>query len=203
MQVTAILVPQNNIPRLKTFLSFLVILLCLSNCSDLNQKQTKKVNSALEDSLLSSTETWNLDMNIIEEGQKKVRLMGRYAASFNTENIKETRISGPVSIQVFDSTAAIKTWVDSDSAIYHSKETQFEFFGDVRVRTRDDKHLESEYLKWEQGNNKISTPRFVIITTPTDSIAGTGFTGASDLSSYTIKKPSGRVVFWLTKNAYP
>jgi LPS export ABC transporter protein LptC len=173
----------------------LLLLLLTASCGELNQQEKQKVNKALNDSLTSTTESWNMDMNIIEGGQKKVRLQGRYAATFNTKKLNETRISGPVLIQVFDSTGAIKTWVQSDSAIYRSKNTEFEFFGDVRVRTRSKRHLQSEYLKWDQTKNKISTPQFVIITTPSDSIAGTGFSGASDLSNYVIKKPTGRVTF--------
>lgn len=167
----------------------------LASCGDLDQDETDRVNEALTDSLLSTTETWGLDMTIIENGQKKVRLRGSYAASYNLDDTEETRIRGPVSIEVFDSTAAIKTWVNSDSAIYRAETSEFELFGDVNVRTREKRNLESEYLQWDQQSNTISTPQFVIITTPTDSIAGTGFTGASDLSSYTIKEPTGRVVF--------
>jgi LPS export ABC transporter protein LptC len=75
-----------------------------------------------------------------------------------------------------------------------AKDSEFELFGDVRVRTRNNRTLRSEYLKWQQGSNTISTPQFVVITTPTDSIAGTGFTGTTDLSTYTIKEPTGRVI---------
>lgn len=166
----------------------------LPSCGELDKDEARQVNEALSDSLLSTTETHDLDLVLIEEGRKKVRLQGSYAATFNTREINETRISGPVSIHVFDSTAAIKTWVSSDSAIYRAEASQFEFYGDVHVRTRDKRHLQSEYLEWDQAENTISTSQFVVITTPTDSIAGTGFTGTSDLSRYTIRQPSGRYV---------
>jgi LPS export ABC transporter protein LptC len=195
MQVTAIFAAHKNDMFTVLYAGFFILFIFITSCGELDQNETQNVNRALSDSLLSTTETWNLDMQIIEDGQKKVRLQGRYAASYNNNEVNETRIRGPVTIHVFDTTTAIKTWVDSDSAIYRSEDSQFELFGDVRVRTREDKHLESEYLKWDEADNKISTPQFVIITTPSDSIAGTGFNGASDLSSYTIREPSGRVIF--------
>lgn len=188
--VTDILVPHKKCFFL---LAIAVIAFFIASCGDLNQDEAQQVNEALQDSLTSTTETWNLDMEIMEEGLKKIRLTGSYAASYNTEEANETRISGPVHVNVYDSTVSIKTWVDADSAIYRAESSEFELFGDVRVRTRDERRLQSEYLKWEQSKNRISTPRFVIITTPSDSIAGTGFTGESDLSSYTIKQPSGQV----------
>lgn len=166
----------------------------LSSCSDISQQETRQINEALNDSLLSSTETWDVDMELIEEGLKKVRVQGSYAAAINAEDVSETRIKGPVYIEVYDSTGAVKTRVYSDRAVYQADETEFEFFGDVRVRTDDNRKLNSEYLKWQHSDNSITTPKFVVITTPTDSIAGSGFSGTTDLNTYTIKEPTGRVI---------
>lgn len=177
----------------KSIVLILGLFTAFTACSDLSEEDNQQIDEALSDSLTSTTETWNVDMNIIEEGQKKVHLTGSYAATFNTEELNETRISGPVHIDVFDSTGAVETTVDSDRATYRAEDTEFEFFGNVRVNVKDERFLESEYLKWEQGSNQISTPKFVIIITPSDSIAGTGFEGTSDLDSYTIEQPQGRV----------
>jgi len=191
MPVTAILEPHNTLAAL---LVSLLLVAGLSSCGELSQKQSKQVNKALQDSLTSSTETWGVDMEIIEEGLKKIRLQGSSAATFTDKKENETRIKGPVKIQVFDSAGAVKTHVFSNRAVYRADKAIFEFYGDVRVNTADNRHLESEYLKWAQDDNKISTPKFVIITTPTDSIAGTGFEGSTDLTNYTIKEPKGRVI---------
>ncbi|MDZ7715591.1 MAG: LPS export ABC transporter periplasmic protein LptC [Balneolaceae bacterium] len=182
----------------KTLYTFLFAILCVASvagsCTELSKEDSQKINKALRDSLTSTTETWDVDMEIMEEGFKKVRLTGSYAATFNTKETKETRIKGPVHIDVFDSTGAITTTVDCNRTIYNAENFVFEFFGNVRVNTKDNRHLESEYLKWKQGSDKISTPEFVIITTPSDSIAGSGFEGSTDLTNYTIKEPKGRVI---------
>lgn len=166
----------------------------ISSCGDLSQEESQKVDEALKDSLTSSTETWDVDMEIMEDGLKKVRLWGSYAATYSSNNTNETRIKGPVTVHVFDSLGAVKTKVFSDRAIYKPEDAIFELFGNVQVETRDNRYLDSEYLKWNQSNNNISTPKFVIIKTPTDSIAGTGFEGDTDLVDYTIKEPKGRVI---------
>ncbi|NGP86757.1 LPS export ABC transporter periplasmic protein LptC [Aliifodinibius halophilus] len=166
----------------------------LSACGELSEKQSKQVNEALQDSLTSTTETWDVDMEITEDGLKKIRLLGTYAATYNTKNRNETRIKGPITIHVYDSSGSVKTRAYSDRAIYKTEESIFELFGDVRVNTEDNRHLESEYLEWKQGDNMINTPKFVIITTPTDSIAGTGFVGTTDLTEYTIKDIKGEVI---------
>src|SRR5699024_5905399 len=151
------------------FIATMLFSILLYGCGELNSKEQQQVNEAARDSLTSTTETWEVDMEIIEDGQKKIRLIGSYAATYNTEKLNETRIKGPVHIQVFDSTGAVKTRVESNRAIYRAEAAQFELFGNVDLRTRTKRHLQSEYLKWDQSKNIISTPRFVIITTPSDS----------------------------------
>ncbi len=191
MQVTDILEQHN---KLLSFFLCLLIIAGISSCGDLSQEESQQVDKALKDSLTSSTETWDVDMEIMENGQKKVRLWGSYAATFSNDDKNETRIKGPVTVHVFDSVGAVKTKVYSNRAVYKPEDTIFELFGDVQVETRDNRHLNSEYLEWNQSTNNISTPKFVIIKTPTDSIAGTGFEGDTDLVDYTIKEPKGRVI---------
>ncbi|WP_171032764.1 LPS export ABC transporter periplasmic protein LptC [Fodinibius saliphilus] len=188
--MTDTLVPYNTFSALAISL---LIIAVISACGDLSEKQSKQVDEALQDSLTSTTETWGVDMDITEDGLKKIRLQGSYAATYNTKNRNETHIDGPVTIHVYDSSGTIKTRAFSNRAIYKTEEAIFELYGDVRVNTEDSRHLESEYLEWEQDKNMINTSKFVIITTPTDSIAGTGFEGTTDLTNYSIKEPKGRV----------
>lgn len=177
-----------------TFLFSLLMVLTLASCGELSQEQSRQVDEALQDSLTSTTETWDVDMELIEEGIKKLRLQGSYAATYNTSKLEETRIKGPITIHLFDSTGAVTTKAFSERAVYKAEDAVFELYGNVRVDTEDNRHLESEYLKWDQSEDMISTPKFVIITTPTDSIAGTGFKGTTDLTNYSIKEPKGRVI---------
>jgi len=174
---------------------YLFFLIALTACGDeLSNKEKQKVESALSDSLLATTESWDVDMEIITDGLKKVHLTGSYAATYNEEDVNETRIKGPVFIEVFDSSGTVKTTVNADRAVYYSEESAFEFFGDVDVKSSSGRGLQSEYLEWDRAKNRIFTPKFVIVTTPNDSLAGTGFRGKADLSRYTILEPSGEVV---------
>ncbi len=191
MRVIDTLEPHNTIYAL---LISLLITGALSSCGDLSEEQSKKIDEALQDSLTSTTETWDVDMTITEDGLKKLRLMGSYAATYNTKDRNETRIKGPITIHLFDSSGTVKTRAYSDRAVYKTEDAIFELYGNVRVNTRDNRHLESEYLEWKQNENTINTPKFVVITTPTDSIAGTGFQGTTDLTNYSIKNPTGRII---------
>lgn len=191
MQVTAIL-EHNNTVTAFTISILLVVGMALSSCGELSDSQSQRVQEALNDTLLSSTESWDVDMELIKKGRKKVRIRGSYAATYSMEDVNETRIKGPVYVQVYDSTGAVETWVTANRAVYLPNESIFNLHGDVKVRTETDRRLRSEYLKWDSGSNRVSTPKFVIITTPSDSIAGNGFEGTTDLSEYTIREVTGQ-----------
>lgn len=177
-----------------TLIFSLLITAGIVSCGELSEEQTEQVDEALQDSLTSTTESWEVDMNLIEEGATKIRLWGSYAATYTEDGDNETRIKGPVKIHVLDTTGTLETEVFSDRAVYQPEDAIFEFYGNVKVNTADDRHLQSEYLEWSQDDNSIQTPKFVVVMTPTDSIAGTGFEGNTDLTDYTIKEPKGRVV---------
>jgi LPS export ABC transporter protein LptC len=194
MQVIDILERHNN-NTFSLFLFGLLMTIAISSCGELSEEQSAQVDEALSDSLTSTTESWDVDMEIIEDGTKKMRLLGSYAATYTTEDSSSTRIKGPVTIHLYDSTGTITTLAYSERAVYDADNAIFELFGDVRVNTADNRKLTSEYLKWIQSDNLIRTPKFVIITTPSDSIAGTGFEGTTDLSDdYTIEKPTGQFI---------
>lgn len=191
MQVTVILERHKTL-YLLCFSLFLTAV--LASCGELSQEQAMQVDEALSDSLTSTTESWDVQMEIVEEGFKKMHLTGSYAATYTAKDSNTTRIKGPVNIQLYDTTGTVTTNAACERAIYNADKAIFELYGDVRVTTADDRHLESEYLKWSQDSNRITTPKFVIITTPTDSIAGTGFEGTTDLTNYTIREPKGQVL---------
>ena len=171
----------------------LTILLSLS-CTGLSEYDASQIRTAMNDSLLITTESWDVEMVLMQEGKTRLLIEGSYAINYQSEDRKLSRIEGPVYVQIFDDDGEIETEAWSKRAIYLEDMAEFELFDSVRVQTADDGFLYSEYLKWSQHTDRISSPHFVIIITKTDSIAGRGFEGFTDLSEYTIKEPTGDFV---------
>lgn len=188
MRETAILA------RFKPLLFCVLVIAFISSCGELSEYENKQVEEALSDSLLTLTESWGVNMQIMEEGQLKLKLKGSYAASIKTEQQNITRISGPVYIEIFNEEGQADTFVDSDSAVYKPDESIFELFGNVFVQAPEDKRLRSQYLKWERTQDRVSTPEFLIIVTPTDSVSAIGFEGETNLSNYTLREVTGETV---------
>lgn len=133
-------------------------------------------------------------MLLMKDGRARIKIDGSYAISYQMPNRKETHIDGPVYVQLYDSVGALETEAWSKRAVYLESESEFELFDSVRVHTVTDRQLYSDYLKWSERTDRITSPEFVIITTPSDSIAGHGFDGLTDLSSYTIDEITGRFI---------
>lgn len=179
--------------QFKFILPFLFLFTVL-NCSKLSEYDTQQIRNALADSLLTTTESWGVSMKILEDGNRSLNLTGSYSTTIKDSDRHETRISGPVFIEIFDDDGSFKSSVNCDSALYRPDAGIFEMFGSVRVITNDARKLRSEYLKWDRNNDKVSTPEFVIFISPPDSIAANGFFGNTDLTNYTLNEGGGQVV---------
>ena len=186
----------SNLPPFPTLLLTLLTLtltLTLHSCSDLSEFDRTQVQSAMLDSLVTTTESMDVDMTLFRDQHAQLRIRAAKATTYQSPVRKQIEFQGPVSIILFDadSTAATAT---SGRALYHEQKGEFELFDQVQILSQKDRQLQSDYLKWIEKEDKILSPEFVIITTPTDSIAGYGFSGTIDLSEYTITQPRGRVL---------
>ena len=132
----------------------------------------------------------------MREGRTRMIIEGTHAVQYQSEENKRTTIEGPVYVQLFDTTGSRETEAWSKRAVYLEDVREFELMDSVRVQTVDDRRLYTDYLKYIQDTDRISSPRFVTIITPNDSISGFGFEGATDLGEgdYIIKEPRGRLI---------
>ncbi|MEX2641358.1 MAG: LPS export ABC transporter periplasmic protein LptC [Balneolales bacterium] len=169
----------------------LVFLLSAAACTELSSYEEASMDEAMVDSLLSVTESWDIQMEIIEDGLRVVNITAPYASTYHEDNIAETRMQGPVAVVVLDSLGTQTTKVTSGRAIYTGRNSTFRFREDVVVTTHDGRTLRTQELDWMQQDRSITSSDFVIIITPTDSIAGYGLEGLDDLSIYSISEVTG------------
>jgi len=185
-QEIAILVRRSLLPAI--FIGFFIF----ASCSELSEYDTRQINSFLNDSLTTTTESWDVEMMLMKDGQSRVSIEGSYAVSYQLPERKETHIDGPVYVQLYDSTGKVETEAWSKRAIYYDSRSEFELFDSVRVLTQTERQLYSDFLKWSDITDRITSDLNVTIITPKDSISGRGFDGLTDLSNYTIDEPRGR-----------
>jgi len=175
-------------------LLFGLFFMVMTACGELSEYENKQVEEALNDSLLSTTESWDINMEVLEDEMLKMTLKGSYAATINMLNLNITKISGPVYIEMFNEDGQADTFISADSAVHKPLVGQFELFGNVLVKAPGGKRLQTEYLKWDRFKDRVSTPEFLVIVTERDSIAAIGLDGDSDLTNYTLREVTGETV---------
>ncbi|WP_105010987.1 LPS export ABC transporter periplasmic protein LptC [Salinibacter sp. 10B] len=113
--------------------------------------------------------------------------MEQYQTADSTYSVWRGRSdSARVHSYVFDAAGDSSATIIADSVVFFSQEGRFEAYGNVRVRTDDNRRLESEHLTWNQIDRTIRTRRFVHITTPTEEVRGNGLVADEDLETYQI-----------------
>jgi len=173
--------------------ALLVLVLVSGSCGRLSDSDKKAVKDALNDSLAYLSESWDINVSLIEEGLRKVEIRAPYGTSKETANGVIMSLSGPVNILVRDSLGNMEVEIRADSARYMTREGQFTFDGNVFAFTHDNRRLTAETLTWFQKTGDITSSGFVRIVTPTDSIQGYGLIGRADLSEYVLENLSGSV----------
>lgn len=179
---------------LKYILASVFTLLIIIQCTQLSEYDNERIKEALGDSLITSSTTKNVDMDIIENGTLKLNLKSSRAHTITEDRNKTTYLSGPVKIDIFKSDS-LDTEVSADSAVYLPKNAHFELFGNVVVHSMNGRFLYSDYLKWLREDDEVTTPGRVLIITQTDSIAANGFVGNTDLTNYTLTEVTGKTQF--------
>jgi LPS export ABC transporter protein LptC len=178
---------------LKLILS-VVIVLFVAQCTELSEYDNERIKEALGDSLVTSSATNGLNMDILEDGVLKLNLKSSRALTITKDRNKTTYLSGPVNISIFKQDT-LDTQVYADSAVYLPKDAEFELFYNVVVRSQNGRILYSDYLKWIRNDELVKTPGRVLIITAADSIAANGFEGNTDLSNYTLYEVTGKTEF--------
>ncbi|MEX2601924.1 MAG: LPS export ABC transporter periplasmic protein LptC [Balneolaceae bacterium] len=183
----------NNCQRQGATLILLLLLsLLISACTGLSEYDTAQIESSLRDSLLTTHESWDVNLALMENSLRRVAIQGDHSITYQPEDRDETLIEGGVYVRLFDDEGELEAEARSLRAIYHADAREFELFDSVRVST-DQRRLYTEYLKWSQETDRITSDRFVTIITPEDSLTGSGFSSNTDLTRSVIRNLRGEV----------
>jgi hypothetical protein len=94
--------------------------------------------------------------------------------------------SARVYVQLFTPEGDSSATIVADSLLYFSDEGRADAYGNVIVRTPENRQLYSEHVVWRQADRKVRSSRAVRIVTPTETLNGRGLVADEDLSSYQI-----------------
>ena len=176
----------------------LILALCMLCACEYRAERPPDANrTALEPT--PQQESWDVTYRIAEGDARRVHLRAGHAAEYAEADstyilLTDTEGTGRVAVELFDAAGDTSATLTADRVRYYEEERRFAAYGDVQVRTSDDKQLYTEELIWEEEHRTIHAPGFVRLHTPTELIRGYDLRGNEDLTSYRLGEVTGQYV---------
>lgn len=144
-------------------------------------------------------ESWAMRYDVLEAGQPRVQMEAGYMARYEHEDSTYLYLQPvdttdrQVLIHLYDDQGDSSATVTADRVRYYEDDDRFVARGDVLVVTKQGKRLLSEHLVWNEASREVTTPGYVHIISPDETIQGYGLVADEDLDTYTLSNVTGHV----------
>jgi len=173
---------KNNLLNIASVFLFLFALI-EAGCSD------EKINPSIEQSVTSNditAEGWNSYLLLTENGRLKTILHYQHMTDYGEKGIKTL---SKIKVDFYDSTQTATSYLTADSGRVEGDGAVMYGIGNVVAINDSGRTLKTEVLVWKRSTQKISTDRFVSITSPKEDVEGYGFESDQSIKNWTIFKP--------------
>jgi len=172
---------------LSYFLSLISLITLLSSCEN-DMSTVKKIASQKE----ASVETGS-DVEALYSDFGKVRAKLNAPVMNHVDDAKNpyTELPAGLHLVFYSDSLHIQSTLTAGYGISYDKSDEMIARNNVVVTNIYGEKLETEELVWNQKTEKISSDKFVKITTKDEIIFGDGFVSNEDISDYKIKKIRG------------
>lgn len=160
-----------------------------SACSKTDKGILKEIDAFEE--LLQTETAENLVIEHTDSGLLKLVLEAPKAITKRGIERPFTEMPEGLLAKFYNQLGEIESTISSEYGIYYTEEATVLLRNKVDVVNVKQERLETEELLWNQNTKKISTTKFVKITTPTETLTGYGMEADEDFSNWVIKDASG------------
>ncbi|MDM7926704.1 MAG: LPS export ABC transporter periplasmic protein LptC [bacterium] len=176
--------------RPAAFRTLFVLVACLAaSCGGGSDRQAGAGN-AVPESEPPTQESWNSALTLSRAGKPQAVI--RYGHMEQYDSRRMAYFDGGVSVDFFDAEGRHTSVLTSDRGEYNSATEEVRAIGNVVVVSDTGVTLRTAFLRWDPRVEKILSDSAVTVTTQdADTLFGTGFESASDLSHWMIRKPTG------------
>ncbi len=127
-----------------------------------------------------------------DSARVKVKITAPELVRYDTEK-PYTELPKGVHVEFYDNTLRVNSTLDAKYALRRDMEAIMEARDDVVVVNIKGEKLNTEHLLWNEKTAKISSDKFVKITTADKIIYGNGFEANQDFTSYKIFNIKGTI----------
>ncbi len=134
----------------------------------------------------------NLETIYSDSGIIKVKVTAPLLYKYTTPKTI-TELPKGLHIEFYDDNMNVVSQLTAKYAIHYEMEQKWEARKDVVVINKKNEQLNTERLVWDEKTQRISSDKFVKITTPEEIIYGDGFEADQNFTSYKIFKVKGHI----------
>jgi len=174
----------------KVFLCSLVILgLSLMAC----EETVQTVSTPNEEYNLDVEKAKDVEMIYSDEGNVRVRVLSPSLVRHKKKQDPYTEFPDGLDVTFYSATLKKTSTLTAKYAIRQERYNKVIIQDSVVVMTVNNDKIETDELVWNEKKERITSDKFVKITTDDEEITGTGFRGNQDFSEYEIDSISGIV----------
>jgi len=180
---------KGNISQLVALGSVLLALIVLTgSCSEEKLKPAVASSGIGQD--VPSQESWNATITFTDSGRVTGILRAGHIAMFADRRF--TNLDSNIAVDFYDQHERHTSVLTAKRGKVNDFTHDFEAHDNVVVVSDSGTTLKTEELYWSNTTQKVNTPAFVDITSPTEHIQGQGFESDQGLKRYTIFKVTGQ-----------
>ena len=166
-----------------------VLGLCFATGCENDTSEINKV-TAIDKTPLESIR--NLETIYSDSGIIKVKVNAPLLYKFAIPKVI-TELPKGLHIEFYDDSLKVVSQLNAKYAIHYEAERKWEAKKDVVVINKKGEQLNTERLVWDERTEKITSDKFVKITTEKEIIYGDGFEADQNFTSYKIFKVKGHI----------
>ena len=180
--------------KLRLFYLRSIVAGCLMTILFSCENDIRKINLVTASDSVPTSTVKNINLIRSVSGKVVLELTAPLLKTYEGEDPYSEFPNG-MKIVFFDSLMNITSQLTAEYGISHDKQKIMEARTNVVVvNNKKNEQVNTEKLTWNQVTRKISSDKFVKITTPEKIIMGEGFDSDETMDNYTIKKLKGTIL---------
>ena len=166
----------------------LLLLLPIAGC----EEKVRPSIVQLPDANVPAQESWRSTVTFSDSARIKAILWAGHVAVYTSSQF--TLLEDSIHVDLFDEEERHSSTLTARRGRVDDRTRDFEAYENVVVVSDSGATLRTDSLFWNNADRKIHTPAYVVITTQTEEIRGTGLVSDQSLKNYRISRVTGRAV---------
>jgi len=167
----------------------LLATLFLGSC----QTEGPPADAVLDDLSMDAERAREVEILYSDSAQLMVRVRGPVMINYTDRNNERQEFTEGVQVDFYDGSGGIKSVLTAKKGTRYNGQGIVVLQDSVVWKSVDDQMLETSELIWNETQEKVYNNKFLVATTPRDTIFGKGFTANQDFSDISIIGTDGKL----------